>query len=698
MGAIISFFRPAPTTQGAWSQQELAEFYRVEAALIRAGMRITCEQGLSDENDPWFVFCRPNGDAIMHFARIDGSYVVASEALEHPMRGPDFRSLLNQIAAQYPTLLPIPRAEPGAKLVVHPAALLTAIIAAAALSLSPEEAFASGIAPVEPEGRVPVPPAAGSRHVEPPSPARTAEERGADAPEHGDHRRQIEAIVFSAMLFAAQTASVDDLDPQTNPELTVTRPASHTADQAAQGDVALPPVPAAGGRAPDPGAPAAPSPAPALARQAHTDATPSGAEHSSVIQQSRPDIGFEGPDFPKLPAVDHPTGLKPDGLRQVRSIETGHPRTATDRPSSDHRPAETASASDGSAEVKQTSAAPSSPPAGPAAVGSAPAVSTPAGPTEESGSKVQQSAAQAALQVTSDPPAAAASELRFNAVRVLSRPDPKPADPAPEPSRAAGPAIDTPGPAKADARPAVPPAVPIEADAGHVPSADGPAPRHGRSQSPALDLAEPVLRAASDQSAPEARGARAEAAPGTPGAVGTRSDEAGAGPAQGNAKESAAPTGAAAGRSTSAPGQSPAVDTAETQKAAGPRGPDSDASPSKANGPPDPASTGAGPAEASQSPADHTASGKGVSGPSPAVGISTTVESRGAGKPSPTENAASAAPPKAGTETTAPEASTAASGQGHAGAAGTPEAATRDHPGSNAQGARADAPSAPPQA
>ncbi len=56
MGAVISFFRPAATCRGGWSQQELAEFYRVEAALVRAGLQIGSEQGLSDEADPWFVF------------------------------------------------------------------------------------------------------------------------------------------------------------------------------------------------------------------------------------------------------------------------------------------------------------------------------------------------------------------------------------------------------------------------------------------------------------------------------------------------------------------------------------------------------------------------------------------------------------------------------------------------------------------
>ncbi|WP_407518505.1 hypothetical protein [Methylobacterium oryzisoli] len=633
MGAIISFFRPAPTTQGAWSQQELAEFYRVEAALLRAGMRITCEQGLSDEDDPWFVFCRPNGDVIMHFARIDGSYVIASEALDQPMRGPDFRSLLNQIAAQYPTLLPIPRAEPGAKLVVHPAALLTAIIAAAALSLSPDEAFASGIAPAEADGSVPPPSPGGPG--EPPS--QMAEERGAEAHEQGDHRRQIEAIVFSAMLFAAQTASVDDLGPRTNPELSATKLTSHTADQAAHGDLALPPVPAAGsGRAPDPAAQSAPSPAPALERQAHKDATPSGAEHVSVIQQSRPDFGFEGPDFPKLPVADHPAGLKLDGARYVRSAETGHPRSASERASTDHRPAETASAQDGSAEVKQTSAAPASPPAAPAPVAATTAVSTPAGSTEEAGSKVQQSAAQTALQVTAE--ASAASELRFDTARVLPRPDLKPvetkapATPAPEAGPAAGPGIETSGPARVDVSAAASP-VRIEADA-----ADGTASHPGRSQSPAADRSEPLLRVASDLSGAEGRGTKAE---GTLAAVGLKGGEAGANPA-------GVPV---AGESSSGTESSRPVEALKAQKVAG-----SDA-PATTDGSPGRSGIESAKAEVSTPSAGHTASGKDVAsspGHGPAVD-SVTAVGAGAGDPGSKGNAATAVI-QAAAEAKAPEA------------------------------------------
>src|SRR5579863_4682664 len=41
-----------------WTQRELSEFYRVESALIQAGMALETERGVTDEGEPWFVFCR----------------------------------------------------------------------------------------------------------------------------------------------------------------------------------------------------------------------------------------------------------------------------------------------------------------------------------------------------------------------------------------------------------------------------------------------------------------------------------------------------------------------------------------------------------------------------------------------------------------------------------------------------------------
>lgn len=214
MGAVISFFRPASTSQGGWSQQELAEFYRVEAALIRAGLQIGSEQGLSDEAEPWFVFCRPDGDAIMHFARIDGSYVIASEVLDSPMRGSDFRALINQVAQRYPGLLPIPQGADGTKLSVHPAALLAALVAAAALSLSPQDAFA---ADQERSGDEPGPADQAGQML--PTGAPGAGDAG-DADERDSHRKQFGVIVFSAMVFAADAFAADHVEPGTAPGLT----------------------------------------------------------------------------------------------------------------------------------------------------------------------------------------------------------------------------------------------------------------------------------------------------------------------------------------------------------------------------------------------------------------------------------------------------------------------------------------------
>ena len=62
-----------------WSPRELAEFYRVESALIQAGLKIDKERGVSDEGDPWFAFCRPDdSEVIVHIARIGGIYILAA--------------------------------------------------------------------------------------------------------------------------------------------------------------------------------------------------------------------------------------------------------------------------------------------------------------------------------------------------------------------------------------------------------------------------------------------------------------------------------------------------------------------------------------------------------------------------------------------------------------------------------------------
>lgn len=129
---VLSFFQRSPRyapKPADWSQQELAEFYRVESALIRAGIRVGTDRGLSDENEPWFVFFRADdGEVVIHFARIDGEYLIAGPAYEEIARGFDFSSLVRNLVARHPL---IRRSNGSSNISVHPAALLVAIVGTA---------------------------------------------------------------------------------------------------------------------------------------------------------------------------------------------------------------------------------------------------------------------------------------------------------------------------------------------------------------------------------------------------------------------------------------------------------------------------------------------------------------------------------------------------------------------------------------
>src|SRR5262245_47670585 len=86
-----------------WSSQELAEFYRVESALVQAGLNIDTERGLSDEGEPWFAFCRrDDGEVIVHIARIGGFYTLAGPAYEGIAYGPDIGTLVRDLITRYP--------------------------------------------------------------------------------------------------------------------------------------------------------------------------------------------------------------------------------------------------------------------------------------------------------------------------------------------------------------------------------------------------------------------------------------------------------------------------------------------------------------------------------------------------------------------------------------------------------------------
>jgi hypothetical protein len=123
---VLSFFRAYE--QGDWSQPELAEFYRVEDALTKSGVGISADRGLTDEGEPWFVFFRhDNEEVIVHFARIGGEYVVASNFTEAVFRGPNFQKLVRELLDSHPYVLPKQHSS-RSTIFLHPATLLAALV------------------------------------------------------------------------------------------------------------------------------------------------------------------------------------------------------------------------------------------------------------------------------------------------------------------------------------------------------------------------------------------------------------------------------------------------------------------------------------------------------------------------------------------------------------------------------------------
>src|SRR5262245_42917164 len=144
-GNVVSIERLVRRSRD-WSPQELAEFYRVESALVQAGLNIDTERGLTDEGEPWFAFCRrDDGEVIVHIARIGGSYTLAGPAYGGIISGPDIGTLVRDLVARYPLVqLRASNGAPSTKIFMHPAALLAGVVATAFFKSSEARALTDG--------------------------------------------------------------------------------------------------------------------------------------------------------------------------------------------------------------------------------------------------------------------------------------------------------------------------------------------------------------------------------------------------------------------------------------------------------------------------------------------------------------------------------------------------------------------------
>src|SRR6476660_10416045 len=108
--------------------------------LTKSGVEISTDRGLTDEGEPWFVFFRrDNEEVIVHFARIRGEYVVASNFTEAVFRGRNFQTLVRELLDSHPYVL---QHSSRSTVFLHPAALLAALVVTAYVKSSEMNATA----------------------------------------------------------------------------------------------------------------------------------------------------------------------------------------------------------------------------------------------------------------------------------------------------------------------------------------------------------------------------------------------------------------------------------------------------------------------------------------------------------------------------------------------------------------------------
>lgn len=83
--------------QRGWSKHELALFHRAVGLLWEAGVSVETDGGVTDEGEPWFVFCdAESGDVVGHFARVNGAYVGCAPSFNAALTGRNLADLMER--------------------------------------------------------------------------------------------------------------------------------------------------------------------------------------------------------------------------------------------------------------------------------------------------------------------------------------------------------------------------------------------------------------------------------------------------------------------------------------------------------------------------------------------------------------------------------------------------------------------------
>jgi len=113
-----------------WSDQELAEFYRVIDIFAKYGLTIVTDSGLTDEMDPWFVYCNDQGEVFAHFCKIDGLYFLDSPKFSSPITAFNLRDLVDRFSEEHLKNNERLKNLKENVVVLHPSILFTSLILA----------------------------------------------------------------------------------------------------------------------------------------------------------------------------------------------------------------------------------------------------------------------------------------------------------------------------------------------------------------------------------------------------------------------------------------------------------------------------------------------------------------------------------------------------------------------------------------
>ena len=128
MAASVLSFHWSTAEPAGWSNQERADLWRVAEKLAAHGVVVEVATGVSEEGDPWCCFIDPDkGEAVAHFARIDGTLIAVHVPRGELVRGHDLREVSERLMVRY--FVPANQNNPQlVEALGHPVAVLAAFV------------------------------------------------------------------------------------------------------------------------------------------------------------------------------------------------------------------------------------------------------------------------------------------------------------------------------------------------------------------------------------------------------------------------------------------------------------------------------------------------------------------------------------------------------------------------------------------